>query len=312
MRTSVVVALLMASAALAQSKPTLLDHPLDMKSGLTAAQKEKLQDDFRLLLAKRTGVLVPTRTGWKTATNALNRQDCELRDDCLRQLAVTGGTLYALFAQVEQNAAGTEAIATGRVVSQDGAAVRPATRATAPVKGNNFAEAAKKALDGLLDALELEKLPPVLASSAQASPSGTPPVAAMDPLPAPPPPPTPEPDVPRVTTERTPGSPGLRAVAVVTTIAAVGCAAVALGFGISAVTERSSLPADGRLVDEAQVQKQNSVNTGATVALGLGIGAGVLGVTSAILYVASAPSERPRVSAAPIPGGGAIAVSGNF
>jgi hypothetical protein len=312
--STVLVAALTAGASVAQNKPTLLDHPLEVKSGLNSAQREKLQDDFRLLLARRGGLLVPTRTAWKMATSALNRQDCEVRDDCLRQLAVTGGTLYALYAQVETNAAGTEAIATGRVVSQDGAAVRAATRVTAPVKGA-FADAAKKALEALLDQLELEKLPPVLATTPTASTpvaaAGTPAVAA-EPFSPPPPPPAAEPDVPRVSMERTPGSPGLRAVAIVTTIAAVACAGVALGFGISAASDRAALPTDGHLADDADVQKQAQVNQNASVALGLGIGAGALGVVSAILYVASAPSERPRVSAAPIPGGGALAVSGRF
>jgi hypothetical protein len=312
-RTLLFAVVLAAGAGFAQNKPTLLDHPLEVKSGLNAAQREKLQDDFRLLLARRSGVLVPTRTAWKTATAALNRQDCEVRDDCLRQLAVTGGTLYALYAQVEMNAAGSEAIATGRVVSQDGAAVRAAMRATAPVKGA-FADAAKKALDALLDQLELDKLPPVLAS---AQPAATPPVAAATPatseaLPPPPPPPSAEPDVPRVAVERSPGSPALRAVAIVTTIAAVAGAGVALGFGIGAANDRATLPADGHLASEADAQKQAQVNQNATVALGVGIGAGALGVVSAILYVASAPSERPRVSAAPILGGGALSVSGSF
>ena len=314
MTARTVAMVLLASSAWAQSKPTLVDHPLEVKSGLNAAQFSKLQEDFRLLLAKRSGVLVPTRTGWKMATSALNRQDCEVRDDCLRQLAVTGGTLYALYAQIESNAAGTEAIATGRVVSQDGVAVRAATRVSAPVKGP-FADAAKKALDLLLTELKLESLSPVLSGAAPVA-AATPAVEApMEPLPLPPPPPTPEPgasDVPKVAMERNGGNPGLRTAAIVSTGAAIICGAVALGFGVSASTERNKLPADGRLVDEAQVEQQLTVNRNATIALGLGIGAGVLAVTSVILFVASAPSERPRVSIAPTAGGAAVVLSGGF
>lgn len=315
MRALTLWCVLAAAAAPAQSRPTLVDHPLEVKSGLSSAQLSKLQEDFRLLLARRSGVLVPTRTGWKMATSALNRQDCDVRDDCLRQLAVTGGTLYALYAQVESNAAGTEAVATGRVVSQDGAAVRAAQRVAVPVKGA-FTEAAKKALDGLLDALELEQLPPVLSAPAAAVAQAPPaPGAEAPPLPPPPPPPPLDPkgeDVPHLSAQPSPGNPGLRAAAIVTTGAAAVAAAVALGFGVSAASERAALPSDGRLADEAQVQRQALVNRNASVALGVGVGAGALAVTGIILFAVSAPQQRPRVAVAPTAGGAALVVGGGF
>ena len=66
----VAVLLFVASAAVAQGKPTLVDFPLDVKSALSDAQLNELQDDFRQLLAKNNGLLVPTKTNWKLAVAA--------------------------------------------------------------------------------------------------------------------------------------------------------------------------------------------------------------------------------------------------
>ena len=119
MRPLSVLVLLLSSVALAQGKPTLVDYPLDVKAPIPAAKQEDLQSEFRMLLAKNPAVLLSTKSQWKAAVGALKRQDCDVRDECLQQLAVSAGTLYAIYASVEQNAAGTEVTATGRVVNMD-------------------------------------------------------------------------------------------------------------------------------------------------------------------------------------------------
>lgn len=111
MKSHAVGLALVASVAAAQSKPTLIDYPLDVRSTVTNAQLTTLQDDFRQMLARGPAVLLSTRSNWKVAVGALKRQDCDVRNECLQQLATTAGTLYAIYASVERNAASTEVTA---------------------------------------------------------------------------------------------------------------------------------------------------------------------------------------------------------
>mgnify|MGYP001564712903 CR=1 FL=1 len=253
---------------------------------MSDAQLASLQEEFRPLLARNTGILVPTRSNWKVAVAALKRQDCDVRNECLRQLAVTAGTLYALFASIERNAAGTEVTATGRVVNQDGVQVRPLAQAVAIQKGT-FEEAARAALAQLLGKLELDRLSAVLGAVAR-------PVATIQ-APAPP-----------------PGLSPLRVAALATGGLAVAAGAVAVGFGVSAAGARGALPADGRLIDAEQVRAQRAVNQGATLALGIGIAAAALALAAVTSFGLSSPAANASVGVAAAPGGGAVVLGGVF
>ena len=301
MNSLIAVAVLLGTGAFAQGKPTVIDYPLDVKTAVTDGQLSELEDDFRLLLAKNSAVLFPTRSNWKASIAALKRQDCDIRDECLRQLAITAGTLYALYASLERDAAGTSLIATGRLVNQDGAQVRAPVK-VAVLRRGKLDDDARDALSQLLSRLQLDKLSAVLT-----------PVAAPEPKKAevekrverpevvltPPPMPTAEP-TPAPLRYVAWGTGGLAVVAAVTSIA----------FGASAASARGGLPNTGQFSDDGQGRTQASVNQGATVALATGIAAAVLGGASCALFVFTAPTAS--VAIAPTPGGGALAISGRF
>jgi hypothetical protein len=286
------VVLFAAGAALAQGKPTLVDFPLDVKSALSEAQLGELQDDFRQMLARNNGLLVPTKTNWKLAVAAHRRQDCEVRNECLQQLAISAATLYALYCSVEKNASG-EVTATGRVVNQDGVLVRPPEQVKL-ARGASFNDTAREALKQLLAKLALERLSPVLEKRVEETKD---PVAVAGPgLQAVPPPP----------------DATLRTVGFVTGGLAVVGAAVAVGFGVSASATRGGLPSDGRFSNEAEASAQRSVNQGATIALVAGSAAVALAATSVVMFVLSVPSTDATISVAPGPGGATMLFSGRF
>ena len=282
--------LFVATAAMAQGKPTLVDFPLDVKSAMGDAQLTELQDDFRQLLAKNNGVLVPTRTNWKLAVAAHKRQDCEVRNECLQQLAISAGTLYALYCSVEKNASG-DVTATGRVVNQDGVLVRPPEQVKL-ARGGSFGETAREALKQLLAKLSLEKLSPVLEKKVEEVKD--PIILVQSPQQAPPP------------------SSSLRAAGFVTGGLAVVGVGVAIGFGVSASAARGQLPADGHFTNENQARSQASVNTGATIALIGGAAAVVLAATSVAMFVLSVPSTDASIAIAPGPNGAAVVLNGRF
>ena len=314
MKRHVVLLVLLAAPAWAQSKPTLIDFPLDSRLQLNAAQQDALQTTFRQLLARNPAVLVATRGQWKAAVAALKRQDCEVRDECLQQLATTAATLYGLYASVEQNAAGTEVTATGRVVNQDRLQVRP--RITFTVKRNGRLEdAAREALGELITALELEKLSAVLVSPVVET---RPPEPVVNTVPREPhaddlvlvvPAFPPE---PLVVKQAEPGASAGRVAGWLIGGLGVAAAGVGAGFGVSAALARGALPADGRLLDASQARAQTGVNRDATVALGSGLGAAALLGTAAVLLLTSASPAHaaPVVSLAPTAGGAQLVLSG--
>lgn len=302
MRSLTLCLSLLAVPALAQSKPTLVDAPLDLRVPMPAAKAKAAQDDFRRLLAMRPDLLVPAGSAWRTATAALKRQDCDVRDECLKQLALNAEALYALFASVERNAAGTELTATGRVVNQDGRLVRPPVSATVSAASKTPVQDALKAL---LLKLDLGGLPPVLTPEPKVEP--TPPVVAEPVLVPPPPPPEQQPQQPVVVTGASPSA--ARIVAGVTLGVGLAAAVTSAVFGILSASQRAGLPGDGRFVSDAQAEQQQRVDTFASVSLGTGIGAGALLVTSLVLFTTSSPVA---VAVVPTRGGASFSLAGHF
>jgi len=295
---------LFALPALGQSKPSLVDYPLDVKAPVTDAVLSQMQEDFRVALARQHGVILTTKTNWKASVAALKRSDCEVRDECLRQLAVAAGTLYGIYASVERNALGNELTATGRVVNQDGIQVRAPVRITVTIKAG-IPEAAHDALSQLLDKLDLSTLPAVLSQPKAVAVTPDVPLANPTPeaqlnLPPPPPPPG---DT---------GTDGVRIAAWTTGGLAVVAGGLAAGFGVSALSSKGSLPADGHLISDDQARSQQSVNQNASIALGAGIAAGVFAAASIALFTMSGSSSSSTVAVVPTPGGGALTFSGGF
>lgn len=271
----------LSGVSFAQSRTTLIDAPLGVLMSMPDGEVLALQSEFRQALARHEAVLIPTRSSWNKAVAALGRTDCGVHDACLKELAVTSGSLYALFASVERDAAGTEVIVTGRVVDRDGRQVRPRARLTCAGTGRASVQVA---LQQLVHELELDALPAVLESR----PVEMPPLRLV--LPAPETPPT-------------------RVAAWVTMGAAISAAATSLAFGLTAASQLHGLPADGHFTSEDQARLQVEGNRSATIALGTGLGAGALLATSVGLLLVSAPVT---IGAAPTPDGATIFASGRF
>lgn len=281
------VLLTLAGGAAAQSRTTLVDAPLAVLMSMPEEEVQALQSDFRQALARHDAVLLPTRSSWKKAVSAVGREDCNINDACLQQLALTSGSLYALFASVERNAAGTELMVTGRVVNREGGLARPRVQLTRADTGRASVLAA---LQQLLVELQLDTLPAVLA------------FRPGEALPAPPPPPL-------LLPERPPAPAPTQVAAWVTLGVAVSATATSLAFGVKAASQLHGLPADGRFISEEQARRQVEGNRAASIALGTGLGAGALLATSLGFFLLSGPVQ---VGAGPTGDGGAVFASGRF
>lgn len=153
---------LWAAVAAAQDKPTVMDCPLDVKASMPAATMQDLQEELRFQLAKKRGIACKTQSDWAAVVEAVKRQDCDTRNDCVQAYAVKAGALYGVYVSLFKEDAGGTAVAVGRVVDQDGAEVVQTVKVRVKANGT-FEQAAKQAMSELLGQLELEKLPPVLA-----------------------------------------------------------------------------------------------------------------------------------------------------
>lgn len=192
--------LFLSGAATAQNRTTLVDAPLSVLLPMAENEVPMLQSEFRQLLAQHSALLLPTRSSWNSAVAAVGRKDCDVNDECLQQLAQASTSLYALFASIEGDPAGTVLRATGRVVDRQGRLVRAKVQVTNAASGP---VAAQLALRQLLFELELDQL------------SSSPPIAGVN-------------------TPASPPSP-VRIAAWVTLGAAIGAAGSSLGFGLTAL-----------------------------------------------------------------------------
>ncbi len=158
---SILVTVLFAGVAGAQvAQPSLTPFPLEIKrtpSSFSKKDGDELKKEFVRLTRKVS--LVPDNASLDSALAELKRQDCEREDECLKQLAQKGSTLYALFADVEFTLTG-QVVATGRVIRDDGK-LMGAPAKVSMVKGKDaFKDMAKVALVRLLDELKVASLPP--------------------------------------------------------------------------------------------------------------------------------------------------------
>lgn len=157
---------LMAVGASAQTEPTVVGFPLVLKKKLPEDAERAVVREYRRLMVTQKGIAVPTLSAWDAVVSELKRNDCEEQDDCLRQLAVTAGTLYAVFVKVDANPERTRVTASGRVVRKDGLKVVDWKSVELPADGG--LEAASKAvLAKLFEAMALPGLP----SSVPAAPA---------------------------------------------------------------------------------------------------------------------------------------------
>ncbi|MDP3155258.1 MAG: hypothetical protein Q8N23_21445 [Archangium sp.] len=285
----------LSSLSLAQApQPVVMPFPLEVKrvpSGFTKGDAEAIQQDFKRLL-RRSGVTLPDFAAFDLALKELKRQDCERDDECLVQLSRNAHSLYALYASVDFTLEET-VVASGRVVREDGRAVR-FTQTVKVKKGkDSFLEVVRVALTQLFAALKVAELEPVKPVEAKVEPSRI----------QPPPPP------PLVVEDLGAGqrSTGKAFVFVGAGLAVVGAALAGVGAGLGYGADHSGDIAS----NPAMARQAATAQTLSTVGfVGMGVGAVAAGA-GAILWGTAAPAPA-QVSIMPIVGGGVLQVGGSF
>jgi hypothetical protein len=307
-RLLVMVVVILASQVLAQ-QPTVTPHPVDvMTRDVTPAQIETLQKEYRRLLSLAQ-VTMPPRATLTSAMAELKRQDCATSDDCLRRLAVLGGTLYALYVTAVRDPDGSTTL-TGRVVRDDGKlALGPIVKKEFR-KGTEGADATMvRALNALIAEARLGQLSPsreamtVVTTPVEKADAGVA-VALVESADAgvawtaPPPPPL----------EPSP----LKTAGTVTLVTGGGVAllgAILLGAGAN---EASTLNVQGGAVAREQAERAVTANTLQGLGTGLLIAGGVGAAAGLVMRMVApeAPVSKVSISAAPVPGGASVVIGG--
>ncbi len=154
------------AARAAGARPTVVSASLDVQRTPSADVTASLNRHLRGLLMKEPGVLTPTPSVWEAAIAQLRRQDCDVSDECLQQLALLSGSLYAVYASVELDLTRTHLTAIGRIVRRDGALVEVKGQrgftAEAAIGNQPFEAVARQVLAKLVAQMELASLPPTV------------------------------------------------------------------------------------------------------------------------------------------------------
>ena len=300
-------------AVAAAQRPTVTPHPVEvMTRDVTPAQIEALQKEYRRLLSLAQ-VTMPPRATLTSAMSELKRQDCATSDDCLRRLAVLGGTLYALYVTAVRDPDGSTTL-TGRVVRDDGKLVLGPIVKKEFRKGTEGADATMgRALNVLIAEAKLGQLTP----SREAVTVVTPPVEApkvdagvavaqVESV-----------DAGVAWTAPTPSplepSP-LKTVGTVTLVSGAGVAVlggILLGVGAN---DAASLDIQGGAVARSQVDRAMTTNmlqglgTGLLIAGGVGAAAGLV----MRMVAPEAPVSKVSMSAAPVTGGATVMIGGSL
>ncbi len=301
---------LLCSLSWAQSGPSIAPFPLNMRRvppGFTAKNEEALAAEVRKAI-RDTGATVPNVYKIEQALAELKRQDCDLENACLSTFALKAGMLYALYVSVDLNVQGV-LVVSGRVVRSDGVLVAEQKSLSRKLGKDPFAVVAKDLVTKLLgDELKLSALPVAKPVAVVKPIEVAPPVVAdagVSTVPLPvdagvllPPPPPPLEVGPLKTV-------GFVSVAVGGAAAATGAILYAVGSGAARTIQSGAIVPKGNETPEeaGKSYRQALALQPAGVAL-LGVGAAIAAV--GVVFVVMSPSTGPRVSMAPLPGGGAF------
>jgi hypothetical protein len=277
-------------------RPVVMPFPLELKrapQGFSKEDAEGIQRDYTRLL-RSAGVALPDFAKFDAALKDLKRLDCEREDECLVQLSKKADALYALYASIDYTLDGA-VVASGRVVRDDGKAVRAAQTVKLAKGKDPFKDIARNALTQLFAALKVSELEAVKPVEAK---------VVKDPIGDPPPPPPPLVFEDSGAGQRSAGKGLVYAGAGVALVGAVVAGVGAgVGYGAKLNGDLASNPAMARQAATGQ--------TLATVGfVGLGVGALTAGV-GAILWGTAAPPPA-QVSVVPIVGGAVLQVGGSL
>jgi hypothetical protein len=297
-RPMVMAVVLGAAAALAQdSKPELAPFPLEIirtADDCTAADQDELRTLWPMML-RAAGSSVPDSAKLSGALRDLGRQDCNRDDACLAQLGRLAGSLYAVYGQVDFDL-DRNVVASGRVVRDDGRAVRGPKTVKLPLGAAGFKVAAQAALKQLLVELDVAQLPPFRPQE---------PVAELEPAPLP------EPVLGAVAVPSK--RPALGAAGVVGIIGiGTGAACVLLGTVLLATTAPPHSEVSQGVVrvfseDASKVASIQRAQAVGVAALAVGAGLAAVGAGLAVFG-----AEKPSATVLPITGGAALLLSGSL
>lgn len=296
---SILVTVLFAGVAGAQvAQPSVTPFPLEIKrtpSSFSKKDGEELKKEFVRLTRKLS--LVPDNASLESALAELKRQDCDREDECLKQLAQKGSTLYALFADVEFTVTG-QVVATGRVIRDDGKLMGGPSKVTMVKGKDSFKDMAKVALVRLLEELKVSALPAYRAVEKTPDvPVVVAPVVEKRPDLVPPPLPLPEvrhTEVRSHAKERTGGW----------IVAGVGAAAVVVGL---IVVETSGNPTTAPLPREQVVAKAGQQTAGVAVMIAGGVVA-----AGGLIWGLMKKDEVVTTAIVPQADGASLVVGGRF
>ncbi|MFT3710394.1 MAG: hypothetical protein QM817_22450 [Archangium sp.] len=297
--------MVLSSAALAQTKPSVAAYPLDvLVRGVSDQQVKELQSEARRLLSLEAAT--PDGLTLDAALVMTERKDCDVEDACLAKFATSAKVLYAVFSAVETDLKQKQVTVKGRVVRDDGVLVVAAKTVTMPVtkKGKDAVDlTVREALKSLYSELKISTLPvakEVVKKDPDPVKKDPDPIKKDPDVPPPPPPPI-------VDTGA-----GQRAAGTAMLIGGVGVAAVgavlsAVGCGVGCAVPVNN----GAVIDRRDIPNLQTgaalMGTGFT-AIAIGAGVGVIGS----IVLASAPAPVKSVSVVPTAGGAVVQFGGSF
>lgn len=307
MKWVAVLSVLLSSVTVfaAGAAPSVISAPLDVKRSPSAETTAALNKQLRILLMKEPEAITPTPSMWDAAIGEHRRQDCDVSDDCLRQLAVLAGTLYAVYAAVELDVTRTNVAVIGRIVRRDGAVVEVGGergfKVEMPLQDRPFNVVAQAALTELVKKMKLSALPPTLpATSAEVKPAPGP----VDPVVEKVVPPAPQPVI-----EPNRGSGPLAGKVLL----GLGAGVVVAGGGLALVGQLQAgtlTPVDGNL-PPSQLGAYRSATTLRPVGVAM-MGAGAAVAVAGTLVWLLAPQSPVQAVVVPSAGGATLSIAGEF
>lgn len=275
-------------AAAQNASPELAPFPLEIIRTSPDCTKQDSEDLGKLLpmMLRAAGVSVPGSAKLNSALTGLRRQDCNRDDQCLAQLGKLAGSLYAFYGQVDFDLDGN-VVASGRVVRDDGRAVRGPKTVKLPRAALRFRAVAQAGLEQLLTELDVAGLPPLRPMEPVVEVA-----RVQEPL--------------TLSTKSRPWN----GAALASVVAGAGCVAIGVGFIASAAEVRTETSGGVVRVLREDADKVAGLQRSQTVGVALlAVGAG-LGVVGAGLFVLG-PVETVT-TVVPTPGGGAVLMTGRF
>lgn len=161
MKRLLLMAALGLSSAVAAQGARIAIHPLDARE-LTVEQREWLKALFDVRLARTPGVRLAGSGRVEAALQSPQGKECETSDACLRYLAESSGSLYAIYARLRRDPVGGELLMTARVVRADGALVKTVSRRAHPEPNVELTETCRTLVTNVVSGLDLQSLPPAL------------------------------------------------------------------------------------------------------------------------------------------------------